>query len=132
LSCSRWQNGISKDGAAAGGEIWPPHLWPGWCVICLTSLWRQHASHHATRLGDGDGFATLDDLVDGLMGLVAQSASLDHLASVSRDRYLRFYEDSMDSFNRVIVVGGWPTVTNCGMPLVNGWAQIKDAAVSDR
>ena len=78
------------------------------------------------------GFATLDDLVDGLMGLVAQSASLDHLASVSRDRYLRFYEDSMDSFNRVIVVGGWPTVTNCGMPLVNGWAQIKDAAVSDR
>jgi glycosyltransferase involved in cell wall biosynthesis len=52
------------------------------------------------------GFATLDDLVGGLMGLDAKPARIDDLASVSRDRYRRFYTDSMASFNRVVVVRG--------------------------
>ena len=50
-------------------------------------------------------FASMDDLVGGLMGLDAKSAILNHLASVSRDTYLRFHAESMESFNRIIVAG---------------------------
>lgn len=48
-------------------------------------------------------FATLDDLVGGLMRVQARSEVLGHLAKVSRDRYARFLQDSMTSFNSVLI-----------------------------
>ena len=49
------------------------------------------------------GFATLDDLVGGLTEVHARPEFLGHLAQVSRDRYSRFLEDSMASFNSVLI-----------------------------
>jgi len=54
------------------------------------------------------GFATLDDLVCGLMEVQSRSEILEHLASVSRERYIRFHEDSMASFNSLIVNANVP------------------------
>jgi len=48
------------------------------------------------------GFKSMDELVNGLMGLDAQPATLKYLASVSRDRYVQFYDESLVGFNVII------------------------------
>jgi GT2 family glycosyltransferase/glycosyltransferase involved in cell wall biosynthesis len=48
------------------------------------------------------GFATLDDLVAGLIEVQSRPATLEHLASVSRDRYTRFQNDSLAGFDKIL------------------------------
>ena len=47
-------------------------------------------------------FATLDDLVGGLMEVSARPEVLEHLAQVSRDRYTRFQTESLAEFGTII------------------------------
>ncbi|MEI6098755.1 MAG: glycosyltransferase family 4 protein, partial [Alphaproteobacteria bacterium] len=48
------------------------------------------------------GFATLDDLVAGLMEVQTQPEVLAHLASVSRNKYVQFLEESLLGFNSIM------------------------------
>jgi hypothetical protein len=47
-------------------------------------------------------FATLDDLVGGLMEMQSRPEVLEHLARVSRDRYVQFLNESLVGFNSII------------------------------
>jgi glycosyltransferase involved in cell wall biosynthesis/SAM-dependent methyltransferase len=76
------------------------------------------------------GFATIQDLVGGLMEVHARPESLMQLAEVSRDRYVRFYEDSMASFNSVIVkTGSSPNLDNMPLKAVESLYDAMDSDV---
>lgn len=65
-------------------------------------------------------FASMDDLVGGLMEVQSRPEVLEHLASVSRDRYSRFLEDSMASFNSVLITAKRASRTGASDRIVAG------------
>jgi glycosyltransferase involved in cell wall biosynthesis len=65
----------------------------------LTTAWGCKGIETADPMHE---FTTLDDLVRGLIDVQSRPEVLEHLATISRDRYVQFLNESLVGFNSII------------------------------